>query len=265
MPPERVAQEVERSLTQRSGEPAPEAAWRLLDDRLEARATLADLLEQCWRLLIAPHGARLRDLLQADMLHRTQMQGDYGLERVLSELHPQARWTGHSLIIDAATAEQHELQGAGLLLMPSVFALARAGNRHRSASPANAHLSRRGYRRAVAARLHRPFSSAQPPTRPDPGGSAGITRRSSLHPHPGPAARACPSTVSEHLAILHHARLITLKRHRHTVLYEQTPLGTELAHGGQQPVEDSLPATPTSRAGPFLEQRRTTRPARAKS
>ena len=40
-----------------------------------------------------------------------------------------------------------------------------------------------------------------------------------------------PSTVSEHLAILHHAHLITRRRHRHTVLYQQTPLGAELAHG----------------------------------
>jgi len=43
-----------------------------------------------------------------------------------------------------------------------------------------------------------------------------------------------PSTVSEHLTILHHARLITRKRHRHAVLYQQTPLGAELANGGQQ-------------------------------
>jgi len=43
-----------------------------------------------------------------------------------------------------------------------------------------------------------------------------------------------PSTVSEHLTVLHHARLITRWRHRHTVLYQQTPLGTELTTGGQQ-------------------------------
>ena len=105
-PPEQVAQEVEHSLIQRSGDPAPEAAWRLLDDPLATRTLLADLLEQCWQLLIAPHWPRLRDLLQADMLYRTQMLGDYGLERVLGELHPQARWTGRTLIIDAPTAER---------------------------------------------------------------------------------------------------------------------------------------------------------------
>jgi hypothetical protein len=43
--------------------------------------------------------------------------------------------------------------------------------------------------------------------------------------------------VSEHLTALHHARLITRRRHRHAVLYQQTPLGAELANGGHQPGE----------------------------
>jgi DNA-binding HxlR family transcriptional regulator len=43
-----------------------------------------------------------------------------------------------------------------------------------------------------------------------------------------------PSTVSEHLTVLHHTGLITRRRHRHTVIYQQTPLGTELADGAQQ-------------------------------
>jgi hypothetical protein len=146
--PEQVAQEVRRSLTQRSGESAPEAAWRFLDDPVATCAMLADLLEQCWRLLIAPHWPRLRDLLQADVRYRTQMLGDYSLERVLADLHPRARWTGRGIVINQPTDERHRLAGAGLLLMP---------------------------------------------------------------------------------------RLITRRRHRHAVIYQQAPLGTELAQGGGPP------------------------------
>src|SRR5260221_4162855 len=80
-PPELVAGEVERSLTQRSGEPAPEAAWRLLDDPVATRAVLADLLEQCWRLLIAPHCRAARDLAAAAPLYRTRALGHYALGR----------------------------------------------------------------------------------------------------------------------------------------------------------------------------------------
>jgi len=35
--------------------------------------------------------------------------------------------------------------------------------------------------------------------------------------------------VSEHLAALHRARLIARRRQRHTVMYQQTPLGAQLA------------------------------------
>ena len=176
----------------RSGEPAPKAAWRLLDDPLATRTTLADLLEQCWQLLIAPHWPRLRDLLQADMLYRTQTQGDYGLERVLGELHPKARWTGHSLIIDAPATEEHQLARRRAAAHAQRVRLAGAGHRHRPAGPAGAHLPCQGNRRAVAARSHHALPSAQPPARPDPGRPARITRRTGLHPHPGPAARTCP-------------------------------------------------------------------------
>ena len=41
-----------------------------------------------------------------------------------------------------------------------------------------------------------------------------------------------PSTVSEHLTILHQAGLITRRRHRHEVMYAQTRLGTDLAEAG---------------------------------
>ena len=233
-PPEQVAQEVERSLTERSGAPVPEAAWRLLDDPLATRTTLAGLLEQCWQLLIAPHWPRLRDLLQADVLYRTQMQGDYGLERVLSELHPHARWTGRSLLIDAPTTEQRQLQGDGLLLMPSVFIW--PGLAAVIDPPARPTLV---YPARGIAELWQPAATAHAQALSR---LLGQTRSALLQSLAEPASthtlarrhELAPSTVSEHLTILHHARLITRKRHRHAVLYQQTPLGAELANGGQQ-------------------------------
>jgi DNA-binding transcriptional ArsR family regulator len=234
-PPEQVAQEVGHSLAQRSGEPAPTAAWRLLDDPLATRARLADLLERCWQLLIAPHWPRLRDLLQADMLYRTQMQGDYGLERVLSELHPQARWTGGSLVIDVPATEQRQLQGAGLLLMPSVFAW--PGLTVIIDPPARPALI---YPARGIAELWQPAPTTHSQAL---GRLLGQTRAALLASLAEPASthtlarrhELAPSTISEHLAILHDARLITRKRHRHAVLYQQTPLGTKLANGSQQP------------------------------
>jgi len=233
-PPEQVAREVNRSLTERAGDAAPKAGWRLLDDPLATRTLLADLLEQCWQLLIAPHWPRLRDLLQADVQYQTQRLGDYGLERVLSELHPHARWTGHSLIIDAAATERRQLQGAGLLLMPSVFAWPRLVTV--TDPPARPTLV---YAARGIAELWQPAPTGHSDAL---GRLLGQTRAALLESLAEPAStdtlarrhELAPSTVSEHLTVLHHARLITRRRHRHTVLYQQTPLGTELTTGGQQ-------------------------------
>ena len=201
----------------------------MLDDPLATRALLADLLEQCWQLLIAPHWPRLRDLLQADMLYRTQMLGDYGLERVLGELHPQARWTGRTLIIDAPTTERRQLDGAGLLIMPSVFVW--PGLAAITDPPARPTLV---YAARGIAELWQPAHSVHFEAL---GRLLGRTRAALLESLAEPASThtlarrhdLAPSTVSEHLAVLHQARLVTRRRHRHTVLYQQTPLGAELA------------------------------------
>ena len=233
-PAEQVAREVKHSLAQRSGDPAPPAAWRLLDDPPATRTLLAGLLEQCWQVLIAPHWTRLRDLLHADLQYQTRKLGDYGLERALSELHPHARWTGHSLILDAPATERHQLHGAGLLLVPSVFAW--PGLVAITDPPARPTLI---YPARGIAELWQPAPTIHSRTL---GQLLGHTRAALLQSLAEPASthtlarrhELAPSTVSEHLAILNHAGLITRRRHRHTVLYQQTPLGTELAHGGQQ-------------------------------
>jgi DNA-binding transcriptional ArsR family regulator len=195
---------------------------------------LADLLEQCWQLLIAPHWPRLRDLLQADILHRTQMLGDHGLERVLGDLHPQARWTSRSLTIEAPGSAQHRLAGAGLILMPSAFVW--PGLAAVTDPPAQPTLI---YPARGIAELWQPVPTRQSEAL---GRLLGQTRAALLESLAEPTSthtlarrhQLAPSTVSEHLTALHQARLITRRRHRHAVLYQQTPLGTLLAHG-QQP------------------------------
>jgi DNA-binding transcriptional ArsR family regulator len=230
--PEQVAREVERSLTQRSGAPVPEAAWRLLDDPAATRAKLADLLEQCWQLLIAPHWPRLRDLLDADLSFRIQTLADYGLERVLGDLHPEARWTGRAIVIDRAPAGRCQLRGVGLLLMPSVFVWpSLVAVTDPPARPALVYPARgiaelwqpaRTRHSDALARLLGRTRAALLESLAEPASTHTLARRHGL----------APSTVSEHLTALRHARLVTSRRHRHSVVYQRTPLGAELAGGG---------------------------------
>jgi len=232
-PPEQVAREVRRSLIQRSGPPVPEAAWRLLDDPVATRTLLTGLLERCWRLLVAPHWPRLRDLLQADVLYRTQVLAGYGLERMLGDLHARARWTGRALVIDwPGEAERRRLGGAGLLLVPSVFIWpSLAAVTDAPAQPALVYPARgiaelwqpaRTPHSAALARLLGRTRAALLESLAVPATTHTLGRRHGL----------APSTVSEHLAALHDARLVTRWRLRHAVLYQQTPLGAELAGGG---------------------------------
>jgi hypothetical protein len=228
-PPEQVAWEVERSLTQRSGDRPPPAAWQLLDDPAATCGLLADLLEQCWRLLIAPHWPRLRDLLQADVRYRTQLLGDYGLERMLGDLHPRARWTGRALVIDWPVAQWHRLAGTGLLLIPSAFIWpSLAAVTDPPARPALMYPARGiaelwqpapTLHSAALARLLGRTRAVLLESLAEPASTHTLARRHGL----------APGTVSEHLTALHQARLITRQRHRHHVLYQQTSLGAELA------------------------------------
>jgi DNA-binding MarR family transcriptional regulator len=228
-PPDRVAREVKRSLTQRTGGPPPAQAWRLLDDAVATRDLVADLLEQCWQLLIAPHWPRLRDLLQADLRYRAELLGDYGLDRVLADLDPRARWTGRAIVVDSASTERRRLAGAGLIIMPSVFVWPDVTAMiDPPAQPALIYPAR------GIAELWQPARTAHSDAL---AALLGRTRAALLESLAEPASthtlalrhNLAPSTVSQHLVALHQARLVTRRRHRHTVIYQQAPLGAELA------------------------------------
>ena len=230
-PPDQVAREVGRSLTQRAGGPPPVQAWRLLDDAVATRDLVASLLEQCWHLLIAPHWPRLRDFLDTDVAFRTQTLADYGLERVLADLHPRARWTGQALVIQGFEPGRCLLNGAGLLLMPSVFLWpSLAPVTDPPARPALAYPARgiaelwqpaRTPQSDALARLLGRTRAALLESLAEPASTHTLARRHSL----------APSTVSEHLSALRDARLVTSRRQRHAVMYQQTRLGTALASG----------------------------------
>ena len=231
-PPEQVAHEVRRSLTERYGAPVPPGAWQLLDDPGSTRDLVADLLEQCWQLLVEPHWPRLRDRIEADVAYRTRMLADYGLERMLGDLHPRVRWTGRALVIAGMGTARRHLDGAGLLLIPSAFAW-----------PSLAPVIDPPSRPALAYPARGIAELWQPARTPQSDALArllGRTRAALLESLAEPASThtlarrhgLAASTVSEHLAALRDARLVSSRRHRHAVMYQQTRLGTALAAGG---------------------------------
>jgi DNA-binding transcriptional ArsR family regulator len=170
--------------------------------------------------------------LQADVAYRAQTLADYGLERVLADLHPRARWTERAMVVDATWAARCELRGAGLLLMPSVFLWpSLAPVIDPPAQPALAYPARGiaelwqptpTRHSAALARLLGRTRAHLLESLAEPASTHTLARRHGL----------APSTVSEHLSALQGARLVTGGRQRHAVVYRQTPLGAELADGG---------------------------------
>ncbi|WSR66668.1 winged helix-turn-helix domain-containing protein [Streptomyces sp. NBC_01198] len=231
-PPEQARAEIARSLAETPGAARTATGRLLLDgDPADVVRLLADLVASAWSALVEPHWPRVRALLEADIAFQTRRLADGGLDRLFAELHPSVRWQDGVLTREHGGADHRELGGEGLVLMPSAFKWDQ-----------------------VVIVLDPPWQPTliypargvgnlwQPATGPGADSAAlarliGRTRARLLTGLAEPAATAwlahrhglAPATVSEHLAVLRDAGLVTATRHRHEVRYSRTPLGDTLA------------------------------------
>jgi DNA-binding HxlR family transcriptional regulator len=223
-----VESEVHHALTERGGQRVPAAARAALTDPAAARRLLADLLEECWHLLVEPHWPRLNDILLADIAYQTKRLGDGGLEALLPELHPRLHWRDGSLEIDTKFDATVQLRGTGLVLMPSVFVWPMVICSDPPSQPTLVYPAR------GIAELWRPNET---PRVEALGRLLGRTRALLLASLNEPATTTAlarrhslsQGTVSEHLATLREAGLVTAQRRGHAVSYAQTRLGAQLA------------------------------------
>jgi DNA-binding transcriptional ArsR family regulator len=227
-PTDVVATELERSLAQRDGAP-PAALRELLADPGAAAGRLVELLERCWRLLLAPWWERIRDLLDADIAFRARRLADGGLERLFADLDPSVRFDGDALAVGGRGEGHRDLAGEGLVLMPSVFVW-----------PGVVLVLDRPWQPTLSYPARGIAGLWQPPATQPPaalGQLLGRTRAKLLLALAEPASTTIlarrlghsPSGVSEHLSALRDAGLLTSHRDRNQVIYERTPLGIALA------------------------------------
>ena len=227
-PADEVAVELGRSLAHREGAP-PAALQALLADPAAAPHRLSELLERCWRALLAPYWERIRDLLDADITFRARRLADGGLERLFADLDPSIHFDGDTLVVSGRGEAHRDLAGEGLVLMPSVFIW--PGVVLVLDPPWQPTLIYPA--RGIAGLWQAP--AAQPPAAL--GRLLGRTRAKLLLALAEPASTTIlarrlgqsPSGVSEHLSALRDAGLLTSHRVRHQVVYERTPLGIALA------------------------------------
>jgi DNA-binding transcriptional ArsR family regulator len=228
VPPEVFVAEITRLA---SGTPMPAHLRDLTDDPLAGRTTVAAAVESCWNQLLAADWPRLQDLLDADITYRARRITAGGMQALFADLHPHVTWD-HGVNITTRTNRQANLDGRGLLLIPSVFAWPEPtvqldppwqptliypgrGVGHLWEPPAaqpGALAKLLGRRRGAIL-----MELAEPAT------TSALARRLSIS----------PPTASGHLKTLQRAGLLTAHRAGHRVHYQRTELGHALAVAGQ--------------------------------
>src|SRR5438128_1765162 len=94
-----------------------------LNDLARVRFAISPSLELAASLqaLRAPSWPRIKALLDADLAARARHLAETGAGAVLGDLHPSIRWDGERLAVRTVIDRVCELEGRGLLLVPSAF------------------------------------------------------------------------------------------------------------------------------------------------
>ncbi len=103
---------------------SPSARVRSLRADPEGRLPeLAAEIERYWELALAPYWQRMRTVLEADVFHRARQVAEFGAEALFNGLHAKISWDDNTLrLVRRPQTLYGATKGAGLLLIPSVFA-----------------------------------------------------------------------------------------------------------------------------------------------
>lgn len=215
-------------------QPCP-PAW--LDDigagRARALRRLAGALRRYHALALAPYAPEGSERARREATRHAQKTLEQGSEALLSSLGPGLHWRPPVLEVDYSVARSLELDGRGLLLIPSHFC-----HNHpiAFADPALPPVLIYPVARGP---LWIPRAAISAPGGPALDELIGPTRAAVLrfldtgHSTTALATRLCTSaaTASRHAAALRRAGLVVTERTGSSVLHTRTALGTALVHG----------------------------------
>ncbi len=208
----------------------PPVLTQAMADRAFARR-LADALWTYWQVAIEPYWPQLRALLDADVAYRAGQLARGGIEALLADLHPRLELQEQAIEIGgAAHHAEHDLTGAGLLLVPCVFAWPYLVVDSGSSGAASLTYGPRG--------IGTLWESASQPKAGEAalGALLGRSRAAILTSVALPRSttdlarelgQSAPA-ISAHLAILRRCGMVTSWRSGRRVLYQRTPLATSI-------------------------------------
>ncbi|WP_267089567.1 DUF5937 family protein [Streptomyces sp. NBC_00249] len=197
----------------------------LREDPRRGLAELADVIEAYWELALAPYWPRMRSLLEGEVLHRARMLAEGGADRLLADLDPAVGWDTDTLSVRHLHGRgARQLDGRGLLLVPSVFAWPRVF----SITTPGWQPTLRYPPRGVATLWERRTGAAEPLAALAALVGRGRARLLAELDAPASTAELARRTgitaggVSQHLAVLRSAGLVAGHRTGRYVLYART-------------------------------------------
>ncbi|MBV9383685.1 MAG: helix-turn-helix transcriptional regulator [Streptosporangiaceae bacterium] len=93
-----------------------------LHERPERVSDVADQLKLYWEIALAPHWPRIYRVLHGEVGRRARNVATVGVGRLLNDIHERVRWDGAQLeIVGTSCFGAEALEGTGIRLIPSVF------------------------------------------------------------------------------------------------------------------------------------------------
>ena len=212
------------------GLPMPAAARQVIAEGPAGARRVAMALGAYWNAAIAPHWDQMRAVLDAEIAYRAHQVTLGGVCAMLNDLHPQLQLRQSVICINQTRIRDYNLEGKGLLLIPSVFAGSRLmfdcgslglpslvyrprglgtvwennGTTPAAGDPLSALI---GHARTAILR-----SAELPRTTTDLARGLGLSG----------------ATISVHLSILKRCGMVTSWRSGRRVLYQRTPLASSI-------------------------------------
>jgi DNA-binding transcriptional ArsR family regulator len=188
---------------------------------------IAEALHEYWQLAIKPFWPQIRAVLDADVAYRAIRLARGGIEALLTDLHPELELAQHAITVQSSAAGSvHDLRGAGLLLVPCVFAWPHVMVDIDAGNPASITYAPRGIgelwpQNSPAMRSDDELADLLGRTR------AAVLRAVALPRSTSDLAaelgQSMPA-ISAQLTVLRHAGLVSSWRAGRRVLYQLTPL-----------------------------------------
>jgi len=215
------------------GRPWPGSATALDADPAGSLRLITAEYAEFHARLIAPHWERIRSVLEADIAYRTAELASGGVRGLFGNLHPELRFAGGQLALDdgAEAITRVALGPDGIVLLPSVFNWPWV-----SATMATSSQTTLAYPARGVALVWRKLSGSSSAGLSAVSELLGVTRARLLDSLRSPATTSAlarqlavtPGAVSQHLAVLFRAGLLTRQRSGRSVLYQTSDLGLAL-------------------------------------